>query len=640
MVYSVPDIDNNFSVLADPPPDRNVRIRYNDQYIHQITEGNVPLISIKEASNTNDNGELYSSTVNLTLNGKILPKTIGGTSGILSRYVDLTNLFYGTGTVGNSGYNGILEVRCGSTDPGTTVFAATGVRIKSINLDSSQDNWVLGADYSVELEYYMPRALWTGYYVKNTVDSWTIEPLEDYVYASSSGIKFRGAQQEFHNPKMKPTAPTSAAGQPSTLPAVTTLYTIPQYKISRKISAVGLPSLTGLSGTFTAYQEAQKWVKDRIGLTYLGTGTGDPHISLLDSTPYLYNHLRTINFSIHAGSYEVNETWLAMPVKIGYTEDYTVETSSDEAFNKTVKINGTIKGLARANSGVMSGVSGLNPYQSVIDLSGAMAAKTETEGVGYSLRDADPSTTVSNITTISSLKYQNAYNAWIEDIKPYIYRRASMVINSFDRNQSPLSYITTPPSPPNDPTLTIEKPLNPNPVSLSETHDPRKGTINYSCEFTNKFKYFDETVAESITISDDNPIDVVNEAFVLGRRLGPVLQGLGTITSAKKTIDLEVMVVPPTSLAGFFMSSYLCPLYINGELYTKIDTLINQLKPFGDRANTIFGSYGTRIPTTQDQGNLYIAQDSHSWDPTEGVYRRSVQWVYQHCSTTTKQMDY
>lgn len=638
MVYSSPDSNYQFYDLANSQSiDRNVRIVYNGKYIHLVTSGNVPLLSIKENSNTNENGELYSSTVNLTLNGKILPNN-QGTTGILKIYNNLIDLFYGTGQMSGS-YNGILSVQCGATDTTDGIFSATGVRVKNINLDPSTDNWVQGADYSIDLEYTIGRGANTGFYVKNTVDSWTIEPLEDYVYYSYSGLKISDAKLEKHNPLLKPTAATSAAPQPSAPPTNISLYTIPQYKISRRVSAVGFPSTTGLSGTFTAYKEAQKWVLDRLNLTYLSTGTRAMHVSLTDSEPYLYNHMRTINFSVHDGSYEANESWLAMPTGMAYTEEYSVETSSDESYNKIVKIQGNIKGLVRANSGLMSGVTGILPTGSTVDLNQILTPTPEYETISYSIPDADPVAT-SNVSYISKAKYNNALNGWINDIKPYLYRRANIVMHSYDRKKVHINNTTTPPSSPENPVFCYEKPLNINPILFSETHDPRKGIINYTCEFNNKFKYFPETVAESITISDDNPIDVVNEAFVLGRRLGPVLQGLGTITSAKKTVNLEVMVVPPTSIKGFFMCHGDCPLYVGGTLYSGIDLLLNQLKPFGDRPTSVFGSYGTRTPTESDQGDIYVASDTHAWDPTEGSYKRTIQWVYQHCSTSTDQMDY
>jgi hypothetical protein len=332
-----------------------------------------------------------------------------------------------------------------------------------------------------------------------------------------------------------------------------------------------------------------------------------------------------------------------MPVKIGYTEDYTVSMSTEEAHIKNVKIQGQIKGLVKANNPLTSGLSGVIPsYRDTsIRLNDLMMAKPETSGLSYTIPDARNGNTadVTSVnTSLQDTKYLNAEAAWINDIKPYLFRRANLIMHSVDRNASYINNNSTD-SRAQNPIYSYERPLNSNPVSSSETHDPRKGIINYSYEFSNKFKYFDQTLSENITITDSHPTDVINEAFVLGRRLGPVLQDLGTSTSAKKEINLEIMVPPPTSIKGFFMSHPDCPLYIGGTLFSSIRTLLDQLKPYGDRPTNVFGANGQRTPVTNDSGNLYVSSDTHSWEPTEGIYRRSVGWTYQHCLVTDQTLD-
>ena len=659
MVYIDPNInDYSFTALSGSgggggTSTKNVKVSYNGKGIHEVTNGNVPLISIKENSNANNNGSLYSSTVNLTLNGKILAKPLMGATGILEAVTGLRSLFFGSGNNEDTTnqYNGLFEIYCGTTP--NLAFSATGVRVINLSIDESGDNWTQGADYSAELQYIIPRSYDlnnSGYYVKSTVDSWNIEPLEDYAYYGITGIDPNTSMnQEYHNPKLKPTAATETAPQPTTMSSAgmrLKILNIPQYKVSRKLSAVGLPSNSGASGTFYAYQNAQKWVTDRLRYTHRASGTSPIHVSL-NSADFLYNHLRTTSFSIYDGSYEINESWLAMPINIGYVEDYSVSVSTEEGHIKTVKIQGEIKGLIKANNSLVSGVSGVIPNSgtATIDLNQIMLAKPETSGVSYSVPDASDSagsvtnTVTSDNTVLNDVKYFNAKDGWIKDIKPYLFRRANLVMHSIERDRSYISNTSTPRTRPNNPIYSLERPLNLNPVSTSETHDPRKGIINYTYEYTNKFKYFHNTIAESITISDTHPSQVVNEAFVLGRRLGPVLQDLGTITSARKEINLEVIVVPPSSIQGCFMSHNQCPLYIGGDLYNGISGMINQLKPFGDRPTSVFGSLGERNPVTGDEGNLYVASDTHSWEPAAGVYRRTVAWIYQHCTVNEQTLD-
>jgi len=621
--------------------------------VRQNIPNETAYLQYNDNSNANNNGSLYSSTVNITLDGKIL-KPFMGTTGILESVTGLRALFFGSGNnmETTNQYNGLLEIYCGTTP--NLAFSATGVRVVNLNIDESGDNWTQGANYSIELQYNIPRSYdlnGSGYYIKSTIDSWSIEPLEDYAYYSITGIDpSTSMNQEYHNPKLKPTAATEEAPQPATMSSAgmkLKILNIPQYKVSRKLSAVGLPSNSGASGTFYAYQNAQKWVIDRLRYTHQDSGNLPIHVSLR-STDYLYNHLRTTSFSIYDGSYEINESWLAMPINIGYVEDYSVSVSTEEGHIKTVKIQGEIKGLIKANNNFVSGVSGAIPTSGTasINLNEIMLVKPETSGVSYYVPDASSAsatltdrTILSSNTQLKDVKYFNAKDAWIYDIKPYLFRRANLVMHSVERDRYYISNVQTPAKIPNNPIYSYERPLNLNPIATSETHDPRKGTINYSYEYTNKFKYFKNTIAESITISDTHPSQVINEAFVLGRRIGPVLQDLGTVTSAKKEINLEIIVVPPSSIQGCFMSNSQCPLYIGGELYNDISGMLNQLKPFGDRPTSVFGSLGARTPLTGDEGNLYVASDTHSWEPAAGVYRRNVAWIYQHCLPTTQTLD-
>lgn len=689
MVYIDPNIDSNYftTLKSDTePPDRNVRISYNGVDIHDLTKGNVPLVTLKENTNASPNGNLYGSTVNITLNGKIL-SYLNGATGVLESVNKLRTLFLGTGNLDASNqYNGHLRISCGSgieksTPPNSGIFNATGVRLLNLSIDESGDNWTQGTDYSVELEYHIPRPLeyawgYAGYSVRSTVDSWTIEPLEDYTYYAMTGFLAPTVmKQEYHNPKLKPNPANNDSGaNKGPQPPIAELdpnnpgnrlqfrlVNIPVYRVSRKLSAVGLPSKSGLTGTFYAYQNAQRWVQDRLYLAH-NTGVFLPNsISLATGDGnYLYNHLRTTDFSIYDGSYSINESWLAMPIKVGYLEDYSVSVNTEEGHIKTVKIQGEVRGLIKGNNNFVSGISGLVPTtgSTRIELNNLMTtgSKPETSGVSYVVPDAYTPQNLNTIaagggdilsrnTVLTNSKYFNANNAWLNDIKPYLFRRANMVMHSVDRDKNYINNVTIPRKIPGNPIYSFERPLNVNPISTSETHDPRKGTVNYTYEYSNKFKYFANTISESITISDTHPSQVINEAFVLGRRIGPVLQDLGTVTSAKKEINLEIIVVPPTSIQGFLMSHPECPLCISGELYGGINTMLNQLKPFGDRPRVVFGNLGERGPivdggSTGDEGNLYVASDTHSWEPNAGVYRRNVAWVYQHCSINTQTLDH
>ena len=683
MVYSSPFSNDDLSILANPPAtttanDRAVSIYYNGTGLHSIT-GPTPFISINKKFNRDNAGAIENILTSMTLSGKILrtnnidnsslipPGT--GTAAIVGAVNVLQNLFScGVGT---------LSVNCGSSG----IINATGVRVESFSANKSNDNWIFSADYEIALEYNEPVRS-GGYRVRNTSDSWTIEPLEDYTYTSFQ-IPIT-QKQEYHNPQLKPIPPTDDIPQPPAaqnvsnvgpfLPVDTNLQitNIPQFRISRKVSAVGFPTSPGTGnicasgGGVGSYLEAKGWVMERLATSFHGntsvSGMGyftrdDARGGALTNfeKTFVYNHLRSTEFSITEGSYSVNETWLAMPTGIKYVEDYTVEASTDTNFIKTVRVQGSIKGLNIASFAMMEGSGGLGivPTGSGGHIDLSYSINSGILASGNFINDQHPILDVvktspiansqSHITSMSASKYVNASSGWLYDIKPYLYRRAHIALNSPDRGNTLYINPAASPAPaPRNPVYSRENILNIIPVSTTEAHDPRKGTINYTYEFTNKFTLISGVIAETININDTGPIDVINEAFVLGRRLGPVLQSLGSKTSSKKDITVEVIVMPPTGLAGFTMTNKECPLWTGGTVYTTIVGIIEGLKPFGDRSTSIFGNLVNDTRTggpTNVPGQVYTTQDNQTWNPTEGRFSRSVSWTYQTCTNARSYLD-
>jgi len=641
MPYLAPS--ENLFTIQEYPASPSVQVKYNGSGIHSIT-GPVPMVSLNKSINRSGSGQIDNIATNINLSGKIVRYSGESTSdpngsgikSITKAIADLQQLFASCPIAP-------FEITCG-TD---TVLAVSGARVKSFNAERSENNWVLTADYSIELEYYEP-SIEGSPLVSNTSDTWSIEPLDDYIYSSFSiGVSQR---PEYNNPNLKPTAPTAGSTQPagslngSNSSATLNIINVPQFRISHRLSAVGLPA-TGLcysntdntnAGPGAAYLEAKKWVQQRadISLNYSQYNQNasysgypnfmnTPNIGGFDKT-FLYNHIRTTNFSASEGSYEINDTWLAMPTGIKYVEDYSIDSSTDDKFVKTVRIQGNIKGLSIESFDIM-GSGGMVPDKDgKIDLtysSGQLSGPLN--GVG-GLLDVNSQ---SSSTNIHKNKYENAVDAWINDIKPYLYRRASLVLNSPDRTSDYINPAASPAPPPNNPIYCKENLLNIIPVSTAEGHDPRKGTISYSCEFTNRFKLISGVISESISISDTGPTDSISETVVIGRRLGPVIQSLNTKTSTRKDISIEVTVVPPSSVNGLFMTNSLCPLYTGGTVYTTIDQIVEGLKPFGDRPASIFGNLSRRNVA----GQAYVSADNQSWNPADGRYSRQVTWIYQHC---------
>jgi len=645
MVYSDPSNDIQFSALSDTDNPR-VIIYYNNSGIHKIA-GPVPFIKFSESANSSENGELFSSKLSITLEGKVVETGIkGGVSGIMDRLSSLRNLFYGSGYSSRKYYNNALKITC----DGANTFEVSGLKILSFNASQTPDNWTLSAGYSVDLEAHIPR-LSGNPYIKSASEDWTIEPLENrayYLNNKDDKIEVSG-RPEYHNPKLGNRAPPGTSGELIRV----SLVDLPQYKISRTLKAVGFSSGIGEDSSFPAYEMALYWIKSRINLAYSGADTGYPRMDFtyLNDTKspnkyYLYNHLRNTNFSVDAGSYEVNDTWLALPTGIPFVEDYTVDCSTDNKNIKTVRVQGTIKGLTLADTNFEQAREPkyLNPTSGTNNISLYSGMIVEPKGIYGSTNGIDTIQRLNDFDYTSSLhdinkhKYLNALSGWLYDVKPYLYRRACIVVDSIDRNESnyPYNKYTTPYtiSKPN-PIFSHERLLNINPVRYNEDHDPRKGYISYTCEFSNKFTYLSGVLSETIRINDNGPADVINEAFVLGRRLGPALQNLGSRTSSKKDLTIEVTVMPPMTIAGFVLNNKECPLYTGGTIYSGITGLIGEFKPFSStRSNNLFG--GASVNTS---GTAYLSADSSTWDPIQGKYTRNVSWIYQHCKLVYNNLD-
>jgi hypothetical protein len=673
MVYSLEALnsDSDFATIQSPVgggtvPSHAVMIYFNGSGIQDIA-GPTPFIDFSTSVERNDAGEPLVFTNRITLTGKIakggVPTQVSNGSGIgpVMQAISGLSQIFKQNTCGSL----VINCKTSPSETPTNLFVADGVRLVSFDVNKSSDNWIYTADYTAILEYLEPA--YTGWYVKQYSDDWTIEPLEDYIYSRG---KINVIQKsEYDNPKLLPTAPSDTAGQPAgtqtnsggtSVGSVDIHYqSIPQFKVSRVVSAIGIPSGTGFCNApgskidldrypalaVSAFLNAKKWVEERsssvfdkksgnaLWSPFMGGGggaNGAPYAG------YFYNHLRSVNFDIHSAKYEIRDSWLAMPTGINFIEDYSLQMSTDDKYIHTVRVEGEIIGL-NISSPTITGYPYVSGSGSPIKLDLA-ASSGLLDNVNLSPSVID-SNAASAVISIKQSKYLNALSGWIYDVKPYIYRRACIPMNR-ERTKGYVPPLQNPPKPPNNPIYSKHGPLNIIPISTSETHNPKKGTISYAYEFNNKFTIISGALYESINIEETGPTDVIGEAFVLGRSLGPVLQNLGTKTSTKKTVTIEVGVVPPSSMQGFFMQNNTCPLWTGGTVYTTITGIIEGLKPFGDRASFIFGNTNFNRGNNNAQGQVYVTADNQTWDPTNGRYTKTVGWVYQQCTNSKNYLDY
>lgn len=625
--------------------------------------GPTPMVDISTTFNSED-GFATSITDTITLTGKIAPSSISssGITDLLDRYNKLTNLL-------KSCTMGEFKIDCNGP-----LYSGSNITVKSYQIDKTDNNWMRTADFSVVLE--SKRASTSGtqdpnFLIESRSDSWTIEQLEDAQYhAFSMNNLSIGPEYLSKNmlpspePSLQQPVPNQAVGGGGIGTGGNTLGIrhAPQYKITRRISAKGLPTLpSGTSNTSspaTCYNDhhalnatklnnARLWVELQAHKPFHASPSGSIVLPGLGTTNgssgiHFYNHIRTISADIYNGTYEINDNWLAMPTGITHTEKYTIECSTSENFTKTVRVIGTINGLAKSNPSYYSDKSALTFNNNQLSLAlqessgyphyaGAMThSVSDTHSYG-STSPAQPSNSAN--TSMSSEKYLNAYNAWNKDIKPYLYRRASLGINTGDRIDRP----STPrvgagqTTVPESPAFFKERLLSPIPVNVSEGHDPFNGAITYTYEFNNKYKALSGVISENINITHDAPADNISETQVLGRYLGPILQAIGR-TNARKTITVDVIIQPPMTNEGMLeytgSSTNVCPIGLPTALRHQINELIQGNQPFSYRNALIFGS----AARNNLQGTVYVQSDQETWNPTEGRFSRTVSWIYQQCT--------
>ena len=672
MVYSNLLLSNNMtSQAAGGGSDSKIQVLWNGSGLHKYA-GPVPFVDISSSINSNSNGIPESVTTSINIEGKIvrysnlsdnsaLTPPTGGISGIIGAIEQIKKLFeekpYGT-----------FEIKCDSN----TLYSASGVVIKSTNFNKTGNNWITTADYTIALE--TTKSLSTGNkseYVTDRSISWNVEQIEDASYTDMSMSLSQKA--EYSNPVLGATdtnhVPATNIGGTSVYNGSVGVRSVPQFRITRRVSARGLvpPNSSGTGGNdlvslnALCIRYAKDWVNEQLASGIVSNGSynyNDPYVnvpfynsSAPSSGTWLYNHVRSV--SIDRTTYEVSDTWLAMPSGIPYTETYSLECSSGEDYIKTVRVVGNIVGLniahddiLRGNSGILpSGTTGssVTPSSNIphkIDLSYSISSRP-TESTNYKKLDdsnangqsSSPSTFNSSAGSSSNIypnKYQNALSGWLYDIKPYLYKRACIAINTPDRS---LDYVTpdgTTPRPLNNPIYSKESLLGVNPVNVTEGHDPRKGTISYSVEYNNKFVIITGVVSENIDISYDVPHDSVSEVFVPGRALGPILARTGR-SAMRKTININVVVVPPTGLSGTLLRDSACPLWTGGTVYSQIKQIINGNKPYTGSA---------LITRSNDNGIVYTQNDTEQWNPSQGRYSRNVSWVYQQCDITKTYLDH
>tara|TARA_R110000765_G_scaffold261334_1_gene361340 strand:+ start:252 stop:2681 length:2430 start_codon:yes stop_codon:yes gene_type:complete len=223
-----------------------------------------------------------------------------------------------------------------------------------------------------------------------------------------------------------------------------------------------------------------------------------------------FNYKRSQTVDAKGGSFSVTETWMLMPSSALVTETMEFTTQEDPATGKvSVTINGSIEGLSDNADTV--GVGNVNNKDKDPE-----RKEPVDEVFNYDGEAAESSSLLKS-------KYTNAVDHYAQVITG-LHSTAKHVINDLSGYKQ-LS-------------------VSPIPTSKTVTQQPGNGIITYSVSYEttaggSSGNFIPYVRTEEFSVSDTYPGQVYAEHVVLGRKLGPVIQSIGTQTHWLREVSLS-----------------------------------------------------------------------------------------------------
>lgn len=313
----------------------------------------------------------------------------------------------------------------------------------------------------------------------------------------------------------------------------------------------------------TGYNSARNWVLSKLGITSQmnAPGVWSNNFSAANG----YDYLRTQRASELDGSFEVSESWIFSSKP--YTEQYTVEVNQADGVPQ-INVQGEVQGLAarQMNTVGNSKLGSINPT-----------------GVVYGDR----------YFSASGAFYGNT------GIKSKIYTRALELAN--------VPYI------------------NPTPLQWSIAQNKNIGLINYNFSFDGRPpNIIPGARFESITLNDNLPSDVFAVIPVLGRKKGPIIQSIGTITERRRTLTIEV------ALTGVIdtPAKKLQLLNYRPDYSAIVEASKPTLIPSTNSSYVNPDTFTSGIKVNPAATKIYVEQDTETWDINTLRGSKNITWVY------------
>lgn len=580
-------------------------ITYGDFEFDPIRGFPVPQISLSTNANRTQAGTPFNYQTDVTLNGLIYgftgynndcenPSTLDQNTGF-GFLVDAAKELQGAFVQDNQK----LVIDCVFAGGGTPtpLLVAGGddsgqiLRVNNISFNESQDLWAITIPYTINLSVFSRSGITgsgsgypgsdgpvgTGFLVSSVGDSLSITPDSDksyYAYdttAPDPRIPFE-VNDRFGQTILQ-------GNLSNALNPYVNAEGFPTYTVTRTVTAQGLSAGTGIDG---AVRNAQEWCEWQVE---------NQPIESLTSDLNLYNFLRTINADAPAGSYTISDTYKAVKsTGVGTCDKWleTFEVSQDTRNDgtKTVTINGTIEGL-EVTAGLID-CDTSTPVNPIVD----DPAYDGTSGVLYPTHSGTE-------MAPQNTKYANALSGWYVT-SGQMYLRCLTVFpdlqfqsNSVFDQSSPFW-------------------LNPSPINQREGFNPARGTVSFNATYDNRpLSLVPEAMGERLDINDNFSTRSTANIFVLGRRLGPVRQDLGTSTIPTRRVSYSARFPRPITTEGYSFPP---------SVITNIYNALGQFDPANFAADIGF-TY-----------NSVLKNDTFQYNPLDASVSVNLEWEYTKCA--------
>ena len=605
---------------------RNVDIAYGD-FSFAATGLATPIVSLSTNLSSTAAGALIGGTLEITLEGKIVP------TGILNNldnydnssdrggWADLTDRMLGLEKAFSEDYRKLM-ITCGvspnqeTTRPNNKAIwdfyqiDPVSTKVNNIEFSNSTDEyWNQIVDYTINLEVEITGATdyinkGGPYFVTDVQNSYNITPIVDNKFYQAIGV---GNQYVGVDTSLTPKGyGTSSEGH---LFPFATGDAFPAYTITRNLSAQGRATKPKYPGhPSTAVANAKHFVT---GLLALDTQLFD----VLDNL-YVVNRNTTVETSESNGTYGITDTFTVYSGGSPRTfiDTFDINSTTDSNFNRTVTINGTIQGYPdyRLDSD--------NMYWNMTD---------------SSIRDDTkfffPLTKEPAVAVGAKSPYMQASGrlmSMVEDDMFY-YRCLSTSFPSGFHNEpaggsnhvlkSQSGYKKTLDGTTKDTFHRWSGWLNPEPLKADYTHDIEKGNISYSVTFDSRpASLVKGAFQESIEVEDDYATRQYMEQTILYGP--PVINDKGTYNLPSRTVSYTANFNPISTVVAMRAGTAYIPKNTLGHIYNAL----NQFNPNRLNPQSVAPADALRYYYYS-----WISSEDENFDPINGQFSKTVTWNYE-----------